>query len=88
LIADTGERIDMIMTNLNFGKESTITVFGGYGNGKADKQAIIYETGFLDNYMQQTTQFLEHVSTFMKINGRAAIIVPDNVLFEVALANS
>jgi len=86
----------MIMTNLNFGKESTITVFGGYGNGKADKQAIIYETGFLDNYMQQTTQFLEHVSTFMKINGRAArivngraaIIVPDNVLFEVALANS
>jgi hypothetical protein len=61
LIAETGERIDIIMTNLNFGKESTITVFGGYGNGKADKEAIIYEIGFLANYVQQTTQFLEQV---------------------------
>ena len=61
LISDTGERIDMVMTNLNFGKESSITVFGEYGNGKADKEAIIYETGFLGNYMQQTTQFLDHV---------------------------
>jgi type I restriction enzyme M protein len=61
LIADTGERFDMVMTNPNFGKESSITVFGGDDNGKADKEAIIYETGFLGNYMQQTTQFLEHV---------------------------
>jgi hypothetical protein len=39
------------MTNPNFGKESSITVFGEYGNGKADKEAIIYETGLLGNYM-------------------------------------
>jgi type I restriction enzyme M protein len=41
LIADTGERFDMVMTNPNFGKESSITVFGGDGNCKAGKEAII-----------------------------------------------
>ena len=29
LIADSGERFDMVMTNPNFGKKSSITVFGG-----------------------------------------------------------
>jgi len=61
LIADIGEGFDMVMTNPNFGKKSSITVFGGDSNGKTDKEAIIYETGFLGNYIQQTTQFLEHV---------------------------
>ena len=43
LIADTGERYDMVLTNPPFGKKSSITVFGGDGNGKADKETIIYE---------------------------------------------
>jgi type I restriction enzyme M protein len=60
-IADIGERFDMIITNPNFGKKNSITVCGGDGNGKADKEAIIHETGFLGNYIQQTTQFLGHV---------------------------
>jgi len=53
LIADIGQRFDMVMTNPNFGKKSSITVFGGDNNGKTDKEAIIYETGFLGNYLQQ-----------------------------------
>ena len=61
MIADIGERFDMVMTNPKFGKKSSITVFGVDRNGKADKERIIYEKGFLGNYIQQTTQFLEHV---------------------------
>lgn len=41
-IADIGERFHMLMINPNFGKKSSITVCGGDGNGKADKEAIIH----------------------------------------------
>ena len=83
LIADTGDRYDVVLTNPPFGKKSSITVFGGDGNGKAAKEAIIYERqDFWATTSNKQLNFLQHVKTILKINGRAAIVVPDNVLFE------
>jgi len=83
LIADTGERYDIVLTNPPFGKKSSITVFGGDGNGKATKESIIYERqDFWATTSNKQLNFLQHVKTILKINGRAAIVVPDNVLFE------
>jgi type I restriction enzyme M protein len=42
-------------------EKRAVLQFLGDANCKADKEAIIYETGFLGNYIQQTTQILEHV---------------------------
>jgi hypothetical protein len=37
--------------------------------------------GLLGYYLKQLN-FLQHIKTLLKINGKAAIIPPDNVLFE------
>lgn len=83
LVADTGERYDMVLTNPPFGKKSSITVFSGNGNNKAEKESIIYERqDFWATTSNKQLNFLQHVKTILKIDGRAAIVVPDNILFE------
>ena len=82
LIDDTGERYDMILTNPPFGKKSSITVFNE-DSSRADKEDIIYERqDFWATTSNKQLNFLQHVKTILKIHGRAAIVVPDNVLFE------
>ena len=82
LIADTGERYEMVLTNPPFGKKSSITVFNE-GSNRADKETIVYERqDFWATTSNKQLNFLQHVKTILKINGRAVIVVPDNVLFE------
>ena len=81
LASDTGERYELILTNPPFGKKSSITVVNG--EGKADKEAITYERpDFWATTSNKQLNLLQHVKTLLKINGRCAIVVPDNVLFE------
>lgn len=81
LVSDPGDRFDMVLTNPPFGKKSSITVFNG--KGKADKESLIYERqDFWATTSNKQLNFLQHVKTLLKINGKAAIVVPDNVLFE------
>ena len=81
LIADPGERYDMVLTNPPFGKKSSYTIFNG--EGKADRETQVYERqDFWATTSNKQLNFLQHVKTLLKINGRAAIVVPDNVLFE------
>ena len=81
LASDPGERFDMVLTNPPFGKKSSITIMNG--EGKADKETLTYERqDFWATTSNKQLNFLQHVKTLLKINGRAAIVVPDNVLFE------
>jgi type I restriction enzyme M protein len=81
LISDPGTRFDIILTNPPFGRKSSITIVNEAGN--YDKESIIYERqDFWVTTSNKQLNFLQHVKTLLKINGRAAIIVPDNVLFE------
>jgi len=81
LIADPRERFDMVLTNPPFGKKSSYTIFNG--EGKADRETQIYERpDFWATTSNKQLNFLQHVKTLLKINGRTAIVVPDNVLFE------
>jgi len=81
LISDPGTRYDTLMTNPPFGKKSSITIVNG--EGKADKESLIYERqDFWATTSNKQLNFLQHVKTLLKINGKAAIVVPDNVLFE------
>jgi type I restriction enzyme M protein len=53
------------------------------GEGKADKDSQTYERqDFWATTSNKQLNFLQHVKTLLKINGKAAIVVPDNVLFE------
>jgi len=81
LISDPGTRFDMVLTNPPFGKKSSITLTNG--EGKTDKESLIYERqDFWATSSNKQLNFLQHVKTLLKINGKAAIVVPDNVLFE------
>lgn len=81
LIADSGDRFDMVLTNPPFGKKSSITIVNG--EGKADRESLTYERqDFWATTSNKQLNFLQHVKTLLKINGKAAIVVPDNVLFE------
>jgi len=81
LAMDPGDRFDIIMTNPPFGKKSSITIFNG--EGKAERESISYERDdFWTTTSNKQLNFLQHVKTIMKINGKCTIVVPDNVLFE------
>ncbi len=81
LISDTGQRFDMVLTNPPFGKKSSITIVDE--KGKAGKNALTYEReDFWATTSNKQLNFLQHVKTILEINGRAAVVVPDNVLFE------
>ena len=81
LISDPGDRFDMVLTNPPFGKKSSITIANG--EGRADKESLIYERqDFWATTSNKQLNFLQHVKTLLRINGKAGIVVPDNVLFE------
>ncbi|MCK4352158.1 SAM-dependent DNA methyltransferase [candidate division WOR-3 bacterium] len=81
LISDPGERFEIVLTNPPFGKKSSITIVNG--EGKADKESLIYERqDFWATTSNKQLNFLQHVKTLLKINGKVGIVVPDNVLFE------
>ncbi|HCL00622.1 MAG TPA: DNA methyltransferase [Candidatus Marinimicrobia bacterium] len=75
------ERYDMVLTNPPFGKKSSITIVNG--DGKAIRESITYERqDFWATTSNKQLNFVQHIKSLLKINGRAAVVVPDNVLFE------
>lgn len=81
LISDPGIRYDMVLTNPPFGKKSSVTIVNG--EGKSDKESLVYERqDFWATTSNKQLNFLQHVKTLLTINGKTAIVVPDNVLFE------
>jgi type I restriction enzyme M protein len=81
LISDPGDRFEMVLTNPPFGKKSSITIVNG--EGKAAKDSLTYERNdFWATTSNKQLNFLQHVKTLLSINGKAAIVLPDNVLFE------
>jgi len=81
LASDPGTRYDIVLTNPPFGKKSSMTIVNG--DGKASKETLVYERDdFWTSTSNKQLNFLQHVKTILKINGKCAIVVPDNVLFE------
>jgi len=71
----------MVMTNPPFGKKSSITIVTE--EGELEKEDSAYERqDFWVTTKNNQLNFLQHVKTLLKVNGRCAIVVPDNVLFE------
>ncbi len=81
LRSDPGDRFDLILTNPPFGKKSSVTVMSA--EGEAVKESLTYERDdFWATTSNKQLNFLQHVKTLLKIGGTAAVVVPDNVLFE------
>jgi len=81
LIADPGERFDYILTNPPFGKKSSMTFTNE--EGRQEKEDLIYNRqDFWTTTSNKQLNFVQHVRTLLKTDGKAAVVVPDNVLFE------
>lgn len=81
LIADPGERFSMVLTNPPFGKKSSITMVTDEGEMRRESQTIVRED-FWTSTSNKQLNFVQHIRTILEIHGRAAVVVPDNVLFE------
>src|SRR5688572_6333082 len=81
LRAHPGQRFDMVLTNPPFGKKSSVTILNG--EGKAERQSLtVVRDDFWASTSNKQLNFVQHVKTLLKVEGRAAVVVPDNVLFE------
>ncbi|MDH7604562.1 MAG: class I SAM-dependent DNA methyltransferase [Melioribacter sp.] len=81
LVAEPKEHYDIILTNPPFGKKSSITIVNG--EGRAERESLVYERpDFWTTTSNKQLNFVQHVKSLAKINGRVGIVVPDNVLFE------
>jgi type I restriction enzyme M protein len=81
LIADPSERWSVVLANPPFGRSSSSDIGGADDDG-----AEIFRQDFVVTTSNTRLNFLQHIMTILDINGRAAVVLPDNVLFEAAPA--
>ena len=71
----------MVLTNPPFGKKSSVLVVNEEGEQEREALTVVRDD-FWASTSNKQLNFVQHVKTILKINGRAAVVVPDNVLFE------
>ena len=81
LVADSGQRFDYVFANPPFGKKSSMSFTNEEGEQKTD-DLTYNRQDFWATTSNKQLNFVQHIRTMLKTNGRAAVVVPDNVLFE------
>ncbi|MGD9590605.1 MAG: N-6 DNA methylase [Pyrinomonadaceae bacterium] len=81
LISDDGNRFDFVLANPPFGKKSSQTFTNE--QGEQEKEDLTYNRqDFWATTSNKQLNFVQHIKTMLKTTGKAAVVVPDNVLFE------
>lgn len=81
LVADEGKRFDYVLANPPFGKKSSMSFTNE--EGEQDREDLTYNRqDFWATTSNKQLNFVQHIRTMLKISGQAAVVVPDNVLFE------
>lgn len=81
LLSDPGDRFDYVLTNPPFGKKSSITMTNE--EGEEEEEELVYNRqDFWTTSSNKQLNFIQHINTLLKATGKAAVVVPDNVLFE------
>lgn len=76
---------DMVLTNPPFGKKSSFKVVGEDGGISTEKEN--YERDdFKFTTSNKQLNFLQHIMSILSMDGKAAVVLPDNVLFEAGNA--
>ncbi len=71
----------LVLANPPFGKKSSITVVGEDGRAERDDASYSRQDFWVTTTNKQLN-FLQHIASLLAKGGRAAVVVPDNVLFE------
>jgi len=85
LAAKPSTSFDMVLTNPPFGKKSSYKVVGEDGSIATERE--VYEReDFKYTTSNKQLNFLQHIMSILKQEGKAAVVLPDNVLFEAGNA--
>lgn len=71
----------MILANPPFGKSQSVQFVNEAGDTEKDDAVVVREDFWTETSNKQLN-FVQHMFSLLKINGRAAVVLPDNVLFE------
>ena len=81
LATDPGRRWDMVLTNPPFGRQGSFAITDD--EGRITRERDFYERDdFIASTSNNQLNFLQHIMTILGSHGRAAVVLPDNVLFE------
>ncbi|HPT50189.1 MAG TPA: class I SAM-dependent DNA methyltransferase [Accumulibacter sp.] len=81
LVASSPKTYDYVLANPPFGKKSSMSFTNE--EGEQEKDDLTYNRqDFWATTSNKQLNFVQHIRTMLKSTGRAAVVVPDNVLFE------
>jgi len=81
LVAPSPQTYDYVLANPPFGKKSSMSFTNE--EGEQEKDDLTYNRqDFWATTSNKQLNFVQHIRTMLKTTGRAAVVVPDNVLFE------
>ena len=81
LAAHPGRNFSMVLANPPFGRKSSVQIVNEEGEAQSE-DLTIYRDDFWTTTSNKQLNFVQHIKTILAINGRAAVVLPDNVLFE------
>lgn len=71
----------MILANPPFGKNQAVEFVNEEGDTEKE-DAVVVREDFWTSTSNKQLNFVQHMYSLLKIDGRAAVVLPDNVLFE------
>jgi type I restriction enzyme M protein len=81
LVAASPTSYDYVLANPPFGKKSSMSFTNEEGEQETD-DLTYNRQDFWATTSNKQLNFVQHIRTMLKTTGRAAVVVPDNVLFE------
>ena len=81
LLSVPDKRFDMVLSNPPFGKRQSYRIVNAQGDIESERQDYVRED-FTVTTSNKQLNFLQHIMTILKPGGTAAVVLPDNVLFE------
>lgn len=76
-------RYEVVLTNPPFGRKQGYRIVGDDGEIESEREEY-NRPDFIKSTSNKQLNFLQHIMSVLKENGRAAVLLPDNVLFEGA----
>ena len=81
LLSTPKTTFDYVLANPPFGKKSSMTITNE--DGEEEKDDLIYNRqDFIVTTSNKQLNFLQHIMSMLNTTGIAAVVLPDNVLFE------
>lgn len=81
LLSNPGYHVDYVLINQPFGKKSSIT-FTNEDDETEEVDLVYNRQDFWTTSSNKQLNFVQYINTILKVTGKAAVVVPDNVLFE------